>query len=94
MAVNEQVLTLIPILYLGSMATDPRPYATLDAMRKAFNYLAHNKTPAFNGDFFFSTCFFDRSTVTRPVGAPARRFWARPGPSVVLVAFMADGIEP
>ena len=43
---------------------------------------------------FFSACFFDGSAVIRPVGAPARRSWARPGPSAVPVAFVADGIEP
>ena len=36
MAVNEQFPTLMPTLYPGSKATDPRPYASLDAMWKAF----------------------------------------------------------
>ena len=54
-----------------------------------------NKTPGVNGEiFFFSPCFFDGSAVIRPVGAPARRSWARPGQSAVPVAFVADGIEP
>ena len=32
MAVNEQFPTLMPTLYPGSMATDPKPYASLDKM--------------------------------------------------------------
>ena len=44
MAVNEQLPTLIPCLYPGSMATDPKPYASLDKMRKTFNDLAHTDT--------------------------------------------------
>ena len=32
MAVKEQFPTLMPTLYPGSKATDPRPYASLDAM--------------------------------------------------------------
>ena len=50
MAVNEQFPTLMPTLYPGSLATDPRPYASLDEMWKAFADLAHNKTPAVNGE--------------------------------------------
>ena len=50
MAVNEQLPTLMPTLYLGSMATDPKPHASLDKMWKAFTDLAHNKTPAINGE--------------------------------------------
>ena len=94
MAVNEQFPTLMPTLYPGSKATDPRPYASLDAMWKAFSDLAHNRTPAVNGENFLSTCLFDGIVVIRPVGAPARRSWARPGPSAVPVAFLADGVEP
>ena len=57
--------------------------------------LVTNKTPAVNGEtFFFFPGFFDGSAVIRPVGAPARRSWALPGPSAVPVAFVADGIEP
>ena len=54
MAVKEQFPTLMPTLYPGSKATDPRPYASLDAMWKAFSDLAHNKTPAVNGEKHFS----------------------------------------
>ena len=49
-AVNEQVPTLMPMLYPGSKATDPRPYASSDAIWKAFSDLANNKTPAVNGE--------------------------------------------
>ena len=54
MAVNEQFPSLIPTLCHGSMATDPKPYASLDKMPKAFGDLANNKTPAVNGDKMFS----------------------------------------
>ena len=50
MVVNEQFPTLMPALYPGSKATDSRPYASLDAMWKGFSDLAHNKTPAVNGE--------------------------------------------
>ena len=53
MAMNEQFPTLMPTLYPGSMATDPKPYASLDAMWKAFNDLAYKKTPAVSRDIFF-----------------------------------------
>ena len=94
MAVNEQFPTLIPALYPGSMATDPKPYAPLDKMWKAFGDLSNNKTPAINGEKnFFFACFFVRSAVIRPVGGPARRSWARPGPTAVSDAFTADEVE-
>ena len=54
MAVNEKFRSLMPTLYPGSMATGPKPYASLDKMWKAFGYLARNKTPAGNDDIFFS----------------------------------------
>ena len=94
MAVNEQFPTLMPTLYPGSMAMDPKPYASLDKIWKAFSDLAYNKTPAVNGEKATSACFFVGSAVIRPVGAPARRSWARPGPSAVPVAFIADEIQP
>ena len=94
MAVNEQFPSLTPTLYPGSMATAPKPYASLDEMWKAFGDLSNNKTPAINGDCsVFFACFFAGSAVIRPVGAPARRPWARPGPSAVSDAFKADGVE-
>ena len=94
-AANEQFPALLPALYPGSKTMDPRPYASLDAMWRAFSDYAHNETPAVNDETFFSSpCFFDGSAVMRPVGAPARRSWARPRPSAVPVAFVADGIEP
>ena len=54
MAVNEQFPTLMPTLYPGLMATDPKPYASLDKMWKAFGDLSNNKTPAINGEICFS----------------------------------------
>ena len=54
MAVSEQFPSLMPALHPCSMATDPKPYASLDKMWKAFGDLANNKTPAVNGDIFFS----------------------------------------
>ena len=76
------------------MATGPKPYASLDEMWTAFSDLTNNKTPAINGDFFcFFACFFVGNAVIRPVGAPARRSWVRPGPRTVSDAFMADGVE-
>ena len=54
MAVNEHFPSLTPTLYPGSMATDPKPYASFDKMWKAFGDLSNNETPAVNGDNFFS----------------------------------------
>ena len=50
MAVNEQFPSLMRTLYPGSMATDPKPYAYLDKMWKAFGDLPYNKTPSANGE--------------------------------------------
>ena len=76
MAVNEQFPSLMPTLYPGSMATDPKPYASLDKMWKAFGDLSKdNKTAAVNGDFFFP-CLLLR----RECGHPPRR---GPGPPVM-----------
>ena len=50
MAINVQFPTFMPTLYPDSRATGPRPYASLDAMWRASSKLAHNKTPAVNGD--------------------------------------------
>ena len=93
MAVNKQFPSLMPTLYPGSMATDPKPYASLDKMWKAFADLSNNKTPAANDEKYIFACFFVGSAVIRPVGAPARRSRARPGPSAVADALMADGVE-
>ena len=46
MAVNEQFPSLMPTLYPGVMATEPRPFGTLGAVWLAFQALANNKTPA------------------------------------------------
>ena len=94
MAVNEQFPSLMPTLYPDSMATGPKSYASLDEIWKAFGDLSNNKTPAINGEKKkIVACFFVGNGVIRPVGAPARRSWARPGPSAVSDAFMADGVE-
>ena len=42
MAVTEHFPTVMGTLYPASKATDPRPYASLDAMWRAFSNLAHN----------------------------------------------------
>ena len=42
MAVDEQYPSLMPTLYPGVMATEPRPFGTLDAMWLAFQSLANN----------------------------------------------------
>ena len=93
MAVNEQFLSLMPTLYPGSMATDPKPYASLDKMwRRLATYQIIRLLPSTAKNKLFA-CFFVGSAVIRPVGAPAHRSLARPGPSAVSDAFMADGIE-
>ena len=53
MAVIEQCPSLMPTLYPGVMAAEPRPFGTLDAMWLAFQALANTKTPATNGDVLF-----------------------------------------
>ena len=53
-AANEQFPALPPALYPGSKATDPRPYASLDAMWRGFSGQAHNMTLAFEGETIFS----------------------------------------
>ena len=79
MAVKEQFPSLMPTLYPGSMATGPKPYASLDEMWTAFSDLSNNKTPAINGDNFFFLCLFLR----RVCGHPSRR---GPGPPVMGAA--------
>ena len=89
MAVNEQFPSLMPTLYPGSMATDPKPYASLDKMWKAFSDLpvSNNKTPAINGE----------QKQSLPVSSSGVRSSApsgpRPGPRALSDAFMADGVE-
>ena len=78
MAVNEQFPSLLPTLYPGSMATGPKPYASLDNMWKAFGDLSNNKTPAINGKKFFP-CLF----LLREHARPPRR---GPGPPVMSAA--------
>ena len=54
MAVNEQFPFMMPTLYPGSIATDPKLYASLVKMWKTFGDLTNNMTPAVNGDNCFS----------------------------------------
>ena len=70
MAVNEQFPSLMPTLYPGTMATGPKPYASLDKMWKAFGDLSYNKTPAVNGDNFFPCLFLPRECDRRPRRGP------------------------
>ena len=49
MAVNECYPSLMPTLYPGVMATEPRPFGTLDAMWLVWHALTNNETPAING---------------------------------------------
>ena len=54
MAVNGQFPTMMSTFYPGSMATDPEPCSSLDAMWYTLNDIAHNKIPAVNGEKMFS----------------------------------------
>ena len=79
MVANEQFPALLTALYPGSKATDPRPYASLNAMWPAFSDKAHNKTRAVNGETFFFLSLFLR----RERGHPLRR---GPGPPITGAA--------
>ena len=71
MAVNEKFPTLMPTLYPGSKPTDPRPFASLDAMWRAFSDLVHNETPAVNAFFLTVSSTSARSSAwseRRPAG--------------------------
>ena len=78
MAVNEQFPSLMPTLYPGSMATDPKPYASLDKMWKALGDLSNNKTPAVHGEQTKKSLF-----LRRECGHPPR---PGPGPLVIGAA--------
>ena len=54
MVVSDKYPSLPPTLYLGVLATEPRPFGTLDAMWLAFQNLAHNMTPSITGENFCS----------------------------------------
>ena len=82
MAVNEQFPSLMPTLYPGSMATGPKPYASLDKMWKAFGDLSNNKTPAVNGERFFPCLFLLRERARPPSRGPG---------SPVMSAAKAEG---
>ena len=54
MAVNEQYPSSDVGPRGNGNGTEARPFGTLDAMWLAFQALANNKTPAINGETFFS----------------------------------------
>ena len=56
-AVNEPFPTLMLTLYPSSKVTDPRPFSSLDTIRRVFSDLAHNNKPAVNGEKHFSQPF-------------------------------------
>ena len=53
-AVNEQFPSLMPTLHPGSMATNPKPCASLVMMWSAFGDSPNNKHPGVNGSYLFS----------------------------------------
>ena len=71
MAVIEQCPSLMPTLYPGVMAAEPRPFGTLDATCLAFQSLANSKTPAINDGLFFYLPAF--SSDVRPPAPPGPR---------------------
>ena len=88
--VNEQFPSLVPTLYLGSMATDPRRLVSLDAMWKA-----HNKTLAVNGETRFSLPASSTGARSSTSSEPWSAGHGRGQDQVsVPVAFVSDGIEP
>ena len=70
MAVNEHLPSLMPTLCPGSMATDPKPDASLDNMWKTFGDLSNDKTPAVNGEIFFSLPVFSSGVKTSAPSGP------------------------
>ena len=58
--INEQYPSLAPLCFPGRLATDPKPYASLDSMWRAFDNISGNKTPATNGSRFAVLPAFDR----------------------------------
>ena len=74
------------------MATDPNPYASLHKIWKAFGDWQNIRHLPSTVKIVFCAFFFVSSTVIHPVVAPVRQPWARPGPSAVPDAFMADEI--
>ena len=54
MAANEHYPGLMPTSYTEAMASEPRPFGTLDVMGLAVQVLANNKTLAINGEQIFS----------------------------------------
>ena len=54
MVAIEQFASMMPPLYPGSMATNPKPCASLGMMWTAFGDSPNNKTPGVNGSYLFS----------------------------------------
>ena len=73
MTAIEQCPSLTPTLYPGTVAMEPKPFDTVDAMCLVFDNLDidSNKTPAIDGDkVCFVPHFFDGWAGIRPVEAP------------------------
>ena len=94
-AAIEQFGVLMPALYPGWKATDPRPHASLDAIHGGLlvtkRKISHLQSTA---KHFFLYPSLRREHGYPPRWDPARRSLAWPRPSAVPVAFVADGIEP
>ena len=69
-AANEQYSALMPAMYLGLMATDPLPHASLDAISRSLRDYAHNKTLAVNGETFFSVPVFSSGARSSATSVP------------------------
>ena len=97
-AANEQLPALMPALYPGSKVTNPRPYASWDAIWRAFILVTKRiirHLPSTAKHLFLLSVSSTGARSAAPTGPrPAVRSWARPGPSAVPVVFVADGIEP
>ena len=67
---GERAVPHVDAYFPGSIATDPKSYASLDKMWKAFGDLGNNKTPAVNGE----------KTFPPPVSSSGARSSAPSGP--------------
>ena len=93
MAVHEQVKTLMPTLYLGSKATDARPFALLDPMWRAISDSTLSKTPALTANNFFVHRFLRREHRHPPRRGSDPQVVGVARAECVPVAFVPDGIE-
>ena len=66
--INEQYPSLAPLCFPGRLATDPKPFASLDCMWRAFDNMTGNKTPATNGSRFSVASAFDRLSLSASSG--------------------------